>query len=53
MTARHKFRPSLNLDEFDLLQGSSESSNATGTTFSALWERIFDKTIAPNVDMLG
>ena len=36
MTAGHKFRPSVNLDEFDTLQGSSDPSNATGTTSSAV-----------------
>ena len=35
-TACHKFRPSVNLDEYDSLQGSSDPSNATGTTFSAV-----------------
>jgi len=36
MTARHKFRPSVNVDEFDLLQGSSDPSNATGTNSSVV-----------------
>jgi len=36
MTACHKFRPSMNLDEFDSLQGSSDPSNATGATSSAV-----------------
>jgi len=31
VTARRKFRPSVNVDEFDSLQGSSDPSNATGT----------------------
>jgi len=34
MTARHKFRPSVNLHEFDSLQGSSDPCNATGATSS-------------------
>ena len=42
-TAGHKFRPSVNLDEFDSLQRSSDPSNATGTTSSVgmranLWQ---------------
>ena len=42
MTACHKFRPidmsylCVNVDEFNSLKGSSEPSNATGTTFSVV-----------------
>jgi len=36
MTAPHKFRPSLDLDKFDSLQGSSDPSNATSATSSAV-----------------
>jgi len=36
MTARHKFRPSVNVDEFDSLQGSSDPSNATRTNSSVV-----------------
>jgi len=37
----HKFRPSVNLDEYDSLQGSSDPSNATGTTSSAImWANL-------------
>ena len=32
----HMFRSSVNLDEFDSLQGSSDPSNATGTTSSVI-----------------
>ena len=35
-SVRHKFRPSVNVDEFDSLKGSSNPSNATGTTSSVV-----------------
>jgi len=36
LTARHKFRSSVNVDQFDSLKGSSNPSNATGTTSSVV-----------------
>jgi len=47
MTAGRKFRPSVNLDEYDSLQGSSELLQVW------LCEQIFDKTIPLYVGMLG
>ena len=53
MTARHKFRLSVNVDEFDSLQGSSDPSNATGTNSSVVMRANLRQNIAPYADMLG